>query len=182
MSYDELHQYFDELISKQDRERHEKRKRADTEMCKAIAEMTIPEFNAIWKNTGHPPGTVVTPEQKELDSYNQIYGRSVGVGMYYGTYLFWRGEFEKTGSAFAKERMLEAYKHGDEEDWEAHLKMVRKIKPPREHAVLKQLLASGIILGVLAILGSAIYVFPPTAVIVGIPVLGTLLFLYLLGR
>lgn len=63
-----------------------------------------------------------TPKQKELGAYNEIFGRSVGIGMYTGTYLFWRKEFEETGATFAKERMTEAYKRGDEEAWEQGLK------------------------------------------------------------
>lgn len=55
-----------------------------------------------------------TAEQKALNSYNEVYDRSIGIGMYTGTYRSWRYEFEATGAEFAKERMLAAYKPGDE--------------------------------------------------------------------
>lgn len=67
-------------------------------------------------------------QKKELDSYNEICGRSVGIGMYHGSYKSWRKEFEETGADFAKERMLAAYKRGDEEAWETGLRDA-KFKP-----------------------------------------------------
>lgn len=64
--------------------------------------------------------------QKELDSYNQIYGRNRAT--YEGNYLSWRKEFEATGAEFAKERMLEAYKNGDEEAWERSLRPAKSAR------------------------------------------------------
>jgi hypothetical protein len=60
--------------------------------------------------------------REELESYNDIFGRSVGISMYTGTYLSWRKEFEETGAEFAKERMEAVYRPGDELKWEQGLK------------------------------------------------------------
>lgn len=71
-----------------------------------------PELGLVHKSS---PYAAQFPLFSELRAYNEIYGRSVGTGGVVGTYKSWRKEFEATGSEFAKERMLEAYKPGDED-------------------------------------------------------------------
>lgn len=74
----------------------------------------------VLKNSPYAPTEAERKRQKELNSYNVVFGRNCVT--YAGNYLSWRKEFEATGAEFAKERMLEAYKHGDEERWEEHLR------------------------------------------------------------
>lgn len=72
----------------------------------------------VLKNGPYVPTETELKQQKELDSYNQIFSRNRAT--YKGTYLSWRKEFEATGAEFAKERMLEAYKLGDEDQLEKY--------------------------------------------------------------
>lgn len=161
---DEEIRYIQAIIAEQQKREKEKHGRASAELRKTVAEMTIPEFNAIWKSTGHPPGKEITPEQKELDSYNEIYGRDITVAdpRNEGAYTFWRTEYEATGAAYAMSKMMESYRHGDEERWELYLKGLSKygIKPPREHKGLKRaIIGVNTAIG-LALLAGLAYLIP----------------------
>lgn len=65
----------------------------------------------------------------EITAYNEIYGRDISNvhSAVSGSYLFWRKEFEATGAEFAKTRMIDAYKHGDEERWEENIRPAKTV-------------------------------------------------------